>query len=459
MGIDRSKYEAGWLQAFDYVESVVGGSILAVEQQTRWRSAFYLDLTMPDGDITSVFFRGGRNEDVGGLQIKHEYRMLCALEKIGIEVPHIYGFCEEPAGIVMAKVPGKFDLLKNAESPAEVESVMRHYMEIMARLHQTPIDEFLAIGIPELSTREELAWGDTSGAVAGFRQHQGRPEPGLDFVLDWLARNLPEPSRHVSFVFGDSGQFLFDQGKITAVIDVELGYIGDPAADLGGLFTRDVSEPLGDLAQAIDHYEHCMGYPVNRRAVMYHAIRWGLNTPLYIANMVAKPPKTLEYIQYLGWFVVYQRTPLQQIAYMENVELSEPELPGEIPTPYSPAHDALLDRLQAFKTNSDAQSYDLDRMIRIEEYLRRADTYGKEIERLDCDDVEKLLGKRPAGWEQSEQLLVDFVAANTGESDAELIRFFYRRIKRQEFLLDPVLREMKDATIQMLPLWCGGRST
>ena len=129
------------------------------------------------------------------------------MEKNNIEVPHIYGFCDDPAGIVMAKVPGKFDLVKNAENQAEVESVMQHYMEVMARIHQVPLDDFVAAGIPMLSTAQELAWGDTRRIAAGFRRAQKRPEPSLDFMLDWLARNQPRPSSNVCFVLGDSGQF------------------------------------------------------------------------------------------------------------------------------------------------------------------------------------------------------------------------------------------------------------
>ncbi|MBT4519395.1 MAG: hypothetical protein HOC23_05250, partial [Halieaceae bacterium] len=259
-------------------------------------------------------------------------------------------------------------------------------------------------------------------------------------------------SGKAAFILGDSGQFLFDKERVTAIIDVELGYIGDPAADLAGLFVRDVSEPLGDIGHAIDHYDQCMGRPVNRRAVMYHAIRWGLSTPLHVANMIARPPRSLEYIQYLGWYLVYQRTPLQQIAYLENIELEEPATPEAMTTPYSVAHDALLDRLQGFKTNSDTQAYDLDRLIRLQQYLHRADRYGPDVDRQALDEAQEILGTRPTSLLQCDQLLVEFIAGSAGESDADLVQYFYRRFRRQEFLLKGVLRELEGASVQMLEL-------
>ena len=73
---------------------------------------------------------------------------------------------------------------------------------------------------------------------------------------------------------------MFDKGRVTAVIDLELAHLGDPAEDLGALRSRDLSEPLGDLRAAMARYDEVMGHVVDRRLVDYHTIRFCLTTPL-----------------------------------------------------------------------------------------------------------------------------------------------------------------------------------
>ena len=69
------------------------------------------------------------------------------------------------------------------------------------------------------------------------------------------------------------------------------------AADLGALLSRDLSEPLGDIEHALRHYEAASGEAVDRDLVRYHAIRFGLITPLATAAVVASPPVVADYVQ------------------------------------------------------------------------------------------------------------------------------------------------------------------
>ena len=62
----------------------------------------------------------------------------------------------------------------------------------------------------------------------------------------------------------------------------------------------------------------------------------------------------------------------------------------------------------------------------------------------------KLLGGRPTSWQERDHALEELVATNTGERDAELLRYFVRRIQRQEFLVEPVAKELRGARMQTL---------
>ena len=83
-------------------------------------------------------------------------------------------------------------------------------------------------------------------------------------------------------------------------------------------------------------------------------------------------------------------------------------------------------------------------------YLDRSDRFGADLEADDLDDVEKLLGRRPATWQEADAELEALVLESGPERDAEFMRYFHRRLAREESLLDPVLREQQNAALPPL---------
>lgn len=101
----------------------------------------------------------------------------------------------------------------------------------------------------------------------------------------WLRRNAPVLD-HVSVVHGDfrTGNFLFDEDSrsITAVLDWELGYVGDRHGDLGWVITdlyvtREDGRPyhcglFAGTDDLIEQYEAAGGLPINRKTLIWHKI-------------------------------------------------------------------------------------------------------------------------------------------------------------------------------------------
>jgi len=101
----------------------------------------------------------------------------------------------------------------------------------------------------------------------------------------WLRRNAPVLDR-VSIVHGDfrTGNFLFDEKtrRITAVLDWELGYLGDRHGDLGWVLTdlyitREDGKPFhcglfGSEDALVEAYEAAGGLPIDRRILLWHKI-------------------------------------------------------------------------------------------------------------------------------------------------------------------------------------------
>jgi len=88
--------------------------------------------------------------------------------------------------------------------------------------------------------------------------------------------------------------------------------------------------------------------------------------------------------------------------------------------------------------------------LRVASYLRRAETIGPELEAQDRDELAALLGTRPASFQDADLMLEAFVEAAGPEHDEALIRYFHRRLLRQEATLAPAMRELEHARVQLV---------
>jgi hypothetical protein len=362
-------------------------------------------------------------------------------------VPHVYGFCDEPRGIVMEQAQGRANLA-TAVSEAERRAVLDHYVEILAAMHRIPLAAFAHLGLPVPETPEALALGDLARWERSFRAAKKQPEPLVEFVLRWLRENTPRHRSRATFLAGDSGQFLFDAGRVTRVIDLELAYLGDPLADLAGMLSRDLSEPLGDLSRAFRRYGELMGEPVDLPVLLYHAVRFAIVTPLATLPLVQNPPPGLNYVQYAGWAQVYGRAALAAIAQREGLALAAPALPEPAVTRASPAfaHAVAVLREPA------ARSYEADVALRLAQHLAEVDRLGPRLEAEDCDEVSALVGRRLASWSEADAALEAFVLAATPAQLPAIAGLLHRRTLRQEALLRPALRELDGVSLQRIDL-------
>ena len=196
--------------------------------------------------------------DHGISDLRYEYHVLQVLEAHGIPVPHIYGFCDEPEGLLLARLPGRTEMVDAADDDERV-ALLDEYVEIMARMHAIPVADFEARGLRRPTTSDELGLADFDSWERVYRAKERGPAPMEEFGIRWIRRNMPPDRSKVCFVTADCGQFLFEHGRITAVFDFEFSYLGDPAADLAGLRCRDAAHTLGDMRRAIAKYSELTG--------------------------------------------------------------------------------------------------------------------------------------------------------------------------------------------------------
>jgi hypothetical protein len=75
--------------------------------------------------------------------------------------------------------------------------------------------------------------------------------------------------------------------------------------------------------------------------------------------------------------------------------------------------------------------------FRLARHLARTEEIGAAVDEANLDDLETLLGVRPATWQEGDAALERFVLEDEGRHDEALIRLFHRRTTRYLMLCGP----------------------
>ena len=102
-------------------------------------------------------------------------------------------------------------------------------------------------------------------------------------------------------------------------------------------------------------------------------------------------------------------------------------------------HEHLIRSLRAIRSEDDYLNHQLRVAFRLARHLQRQDEIGQALMAADLDDLQALLGQRPADGQAGEEALERFVLADaaSGRHDRELVPLFYRRNRRVQLLLGP----------------------
>jgi aminoglycoside phosphotransferase (APT) family kinase protein len=406
------------------------------------------------GVTRQVVIRGVRADAEQQFTLEHEMTFQRVLEEQGIPVPHVHGWCDDPPAYAMDAVGGRPDFAGVAD-PAR-DTIVDEYLQTLLRIHQLPLEPFVAAGIVRGTSPADAAHVGIRQFLRTYRTSKVRPDPLMEFALEWLQRHpLPAAEREAPVVW-DSGQFHHDGAHFGHVMDVELGHIGDPMMDLAAWRMRDTVIPYGDFPKLYARYEELSGTPVNIAAVQWHHLFFTLTNQLSFHRPLAQPTPDTDYMTYAQWVSETNLHAIETLGEYLGIDLGEVELPDATPTPLSPAFAHLSHSLRSMRLDDAYAAYRVRIAFRLARHLERFDQIGGEVLELDRADIGALTKRRvPNNWDECDAELERFVLADGGAHDAELIRLFHRRWSRYKALMGPVGSAMA-AHHRMQPL---GRST
>ena len=208
------------------------GEVLDIRRQPRWRPVWFADVDT-GAEKLELVVRGDRTDMPLIFPLDHEMRLQALMHEHGIPTAKVYGWIDEPMAYVMDRVGGRNDFEQATD--AQRVSAMDDYLQILARLHKLDIKPFVDGGIMRARSPQESGTFGMSRYELVFRKVKQQADPFIEFCLGWLRRNPPDSKGREAPIVWDSGQFHHENGKIVAVLDVEIGHIGDPMMDLAAL--------------------------------------------------------------------------------------------------------------------------------------------------------------------------------------------------------------------------------
>lgn len=417
------------------------GEVLSITLQPRWRPMWYADVRR-NGEILKLCVRGDRIDTIAAMTLRHEMTVQDFLFRHGVKVAKVYGWVDGANAYVMDRVPGEHSLV--GLSDEQRDAFMDDYMRELAKVHMIPAAEAEAAGIEGGRTPREIAFYPIEQYRLKFRQLKRRPDPFVEFVLQFLDRQIDVNHQRKSLIAWDAGQFMQHEGKFVCIIDLEVAHVGDPLWDLAMLRSRDPTLGFGDINRLYRVYEAATGTRLDRKTLQLYSLFDLISCAVSYHAALIEPTPDSNYTNNLKWVHVNNVGAVDTLADIMGLDLPEVTLADGEVCPWQPAFDHAVRSARNVAVADEYGRYKRDELVELVEYLSSVDAQGRAVLEANLRDVAELVGSTPANWLDADKALEDFVLADDGSHDIALIGLFNRRNNRLRLLNGPAGRPVSE---------------
>ncbi|MBL4806306.1 MAG: phosphotransferase family protein [Rhodobacteraceae bacterium] len=217
--------------------------------------------------------------------VDREFRVLSALSKQGLPVPHPY-FLSEDLSVtgtmfyVMDFSEGRNfnDPRLNDKSAADRLVIYDAMNAGLVAIHSV---DLAAAGLQDYGKAGNYFERQLSRWTGQYRTSETETIASMDNLINWLTENLPPDDGVVTLVHGDwrIDNLLFDTktNALTAILDWELSTLGHPLADLGSQLMQ-WAMPVGPDGRGLAGVDRAaLGIPSDAEYIAQYAQRRGMS--------------------------------------------------------------------------------------------------------------------------------------------------------------------------------------
>jgi aminoglycoside phosphotransferase (APT) family kinase protein len=432
-----------------WIEDETGGTVTATNRVPGGasREAWFVDVRCGDDDA-SLFLRYSRTarpKETIFHPLGVEAEVFLALQDTDVTVPRTLAVHPVHEAMLSERVPGETWFYR-IQDPDEQVRVAQDFIRNLAALHRLDPRDLALPSFGPVKTAREHALDE----IANMRRRATRPDGSIDplmkLSLEWLERNVPDYDGPTVLVQGDTGpgNFMYENGRVTAVVDWELSHFGDPMDDIAWLSLRTVQDTFTHFPDRLREYEALSGNTIDAARVWYYRLfaETRLTSNSAGAGAEASAPRAGQPVARdigngLIYGMLHRRLTIEALTNVMGFELPPPDLPPEPPPEqWHSLYDATLDNLQVIVPRIDDRlaSQWTKGVARVVKYLKELDRSGRAFADAELDDLAALLGTRPESVAAGKRALEAAIAGGT-VADEDYVWYLWRQVQRDDHLM------------------------
>lgn len=274
------------------------------------------------------------------------------------------------------------------------------------------------------------------------------PEPIFQIALDWLLAHIPADDGPSVLVHGDAGpgNFLFEGGDVTALVDWELVHFGDPVEDLAQIAVRSLIQPFIPMADVIAAYEQASGRRVDAARLRYHRLYFQIS--FLVAGHIAQARADAAAPNALGqamlFSTMHRRVMVQALADEMGVALRDDPLPdgaeefggAAFETALSDLRDEIVPHLSNQRAATKAKS-----VARLVKYWRNRACFGAAFDAEEARELSAALG-RPTDDLRAARSDLARAAADGRIAPEAALQLCHQRMRRETRLMADAMGQL-----------------
>lgn len=372
--------------------------------------------------------------------VHREAEVYRALSRTDLPVAHFIAVHPTDQALLLEVVEGdgRFSLVRDAD---RATAIARDFIRCLARLHALdPVE--LGLAAPGSTVADHVRGQlDEIDALIAFRG--GVPTAELTLALRWLRDHVPAHDGRPVIVQGDTGpgNFMFDGDRVSAIVDWELAHVGDPMDDLAWVSLRSVQEPFPDLEERFAEYEEASGNRIDLGRIRYYRVL--AEAKIMAMGHSHDPGQRGGGSGDTGAQLIFGQLHRRLLVEALSDAMGVPANDGWSAPPAAPPqewhylYEHVLGQLRDVISPRITDGFALQRtkgLARVVKYLQALDLRGPAYAAEELDDLEAVLGTRPASTTEGRRRLAE--ATHEGTVDpATVLSVVARRVQRDDDLL------------------------